>query len=146
MADHETTGLNRTFAGLLSDLEDEEVRLAGEQSRLSKELQEVEGELERIAAVKRAIHGGASPQAPKRAPRPYTRTDRERAQGRHEQAMAFVSALDNGATFDARALSEHLGTDGRGVGPLVGRMVREGVIEIVEGEESSTGHRVYRRA
>lgn len=132
-------GLNRTLAGLLSELEDEEVRLANRQSELSKELQGVEGELERIAAVKRAIHGGGAPPARKRTGQNYPSERRKRSE-------EFVKALDNGATFGGRELAEYLGTDGRGVGPLVAGLERRGVIVRVEGETSPTGHRVYRRA
>lgn len=130
-------GLNRTFAGLLSDLEDEEVRLTGRQSELSKELREVEAELDRIAAVKRAIHGKTPP---------TSRPPKAKGRARGQLADEFVAGLASGGTFTARELADHLDADGRGVGPIVSRLVREGTITVVEGEESSTGYRVYRRA
>lgn len=140
MADDTLEPLERRLAGVLSELEDAEVELTNKEHKIAKQLQEIQGELDRLRSVKAAILG----KPPSSAARPYTRSRSQRKESK-EKIDAFVSALSNGQKFSARDLSETIDTDMRGVGPILAGMVRRGEVTEAEGE-SDTGHKLYQRA
>jgi hypothetical protein len=131
--------VDRRLAGVLSELEDVAVDLTNKETKLAKELQEVQAELDKIHRVRAAIMG-----RPDAKPRP-TRT-RSDTRANRDKVTAFVAALSNGAKFSARDLAEAIDVDLRGVGPILAGMVRRGDVTHVEGELTDTGHKLYQRA
>jgi hypothetical protein len=138
MADDDT--VDRKLAGVLSELEDVATELTQKETKLAKELQAVQTELERINNVRAAIMGSPPPQRRQ----PYAGNASKTRQNR-EKVGAFVAALSNGQTFSARQLAEAIDVDLRGVGPILSGMVRRGDVRQAEGE-TDTGHKLYQRA
>jgi len=132
--------LERRLAGILSELEDAEVALTHRQSELAKELAGVDAELEKLQAVKAAIHGKPAPvSSASRVRNPRSKTEENRA-----KVQAYVAGLDNGRSFAARELADAIDVTYQGIGPILSGMVRRG--EIVEADEATEqGHKLYRK-
>jgi predicted HTH transcriptional regulator len=95
--------------------------------------------LERVQAVKAAIHG--KPKKPRGA-RP------SEAAGRSERiasAEAWVASVDNGRTFSGRELANDIeGVSAQGIAPVMLNLVKRGIVKEVGTNED--GRKTYQRA
>jgi hypothetical protein len=125
MTDESTTTpreiVKRASAGALSTLEDAEVALATRQAALSRELHDVNAELDRLAKVKRLLLGEP---APKRGSRPKKPSDTE---ANRDRVTTWLADRDNGE-FSAGDIVEATGLNSHGLGPILSSLERRGVI------------------
>lgn len=136
-----TSEIDRKFAVMLAELEDTATELTARLSKLHKEAEAVEAELQRVEGVRTAMLGRPTRRKP--GPKPTTTPGtRERkstaAADRVERIKEYARA--NGGTFTGRAAAEEIGMAFQGVGPVLAGMVRRGEATV---EESDEGPRVY---
>ena len=130
--------LDRRLAGVLSELEDVEVALTQRESKLAKELADVHAELDRIHAVKAAIHGKPA----KRDKGPSEATQRRE---RVASIEAWIAGLDNGQTFSGRDVVDAVdGITAQGIGPVLAGLARNDYIKEVGVNDD--GRKTYQRA
>jgi hypothetical protein len=138
----DTTDLERRFAVMLAELEDEATRLTQRHSALLREAGEVESELQRVEGVRSAILGKPPRRkAPTAAPS-STATVRERDKVASSERVAKIRdfARANGGKFTGREAADHIGMAFQGVGPVLAGMVRRGEATM---EEPEDGPRLY---
>jgi cell pole-organizing protein PopZ len=128
--------VSRTFAGMLSELEDVATRLTVRQAALAKELAEVDEELRRIEAVRAAMTG-------RNAYRPSSasREGRKRASQAARVEKITEWARERGGEFTGREAAQVLGMSHQGVGPIMAGMVRRG--EATARDDTASGQRFY---
>jgi hypothetical protein len=140
--DEQTSSLDRTFAGMLAELEDEATRLTQRHDALLRQADEVAAELERVEAVRAAMVGKPKPARrgrPKAAPAAAPTTKGIQGQERVRRITAY--ARDHGGTFTGRDAAEAIGVPYQGIGPVLAGMVRRGEVTVAEPE--GDGPRVY---
>lgn len=138
----DTSNLERAFAGMLAELEDEATRLTKRHDALLKEAAEVESELQRVEGVRSAILG-KPPRRNKPGPKPSaTTTVRERDSAAVAERVQRVKdyARANGGKMTGRAAADSMGVPFQGMGPLLAGMVRRGEMTV---EAPEDGPRVY---
>jgi hypothetical protein len=141
--DNTTSEIDRKFAVMLAELEDTATELTTRLSKLHKEAEVVEAELQRVEGVRTAMLGKpARRRSPTTAAPSSTATVRERdkeaSADRVEKIKDYARA--NGGTFTGRAAADHIGMAFQGVGPVLAGMVRRGEATV---EEPDEGPRVY---
>lgn len=119
----ESSDVDRTFAGILSELEDVATALTVRQTELARELGDVEAELHRIEAVRAAMTGGkpAAKKKPEKRPTMEERT---------KQIIAW--AQERGDDFTVPDAGQFLGMKNQGVGPILAGMVKRGELQFRE--------------
>lgn len=140
MSDDSTTSeIDRKFAVMLAELEDTATELTARLSKLHKDAEAVEAELQRVEGVRTAMLGRPARRKPASA-KPSTTRERKNsaASGRVERIKEYARA--NGGTFTGRAVAEEIGMAFQGVGPVLAGMVRRGEATV---EEPDDGPRVY---
>jgi hypothetical protein len=129
-------GVSATFAGMLSELEDVATRLTVRHAELARQLADVEAELRKVEKVRAAM----ADKSPARTVRSGsgTKKDREHAKARVATVIRYAKA--NGGSFTAAQAAEAIGTEPRGVGPILAGMVRRGEVTV---REDADGRRIY---
>lgn len=132
--------LDRTFAVMLGELEDEATRLTQEHDRLLRLADAVAADLERVEAVRAAMVGKARPSRGRPA-RGSGATERRQTATQERVAKIADYARANGGSFTARAAADAVGTPYQGIGPVLAGMVRRG--EATVAEPDGDGPRIY---
>lgn len=152
--DEPRTGLDRTFAPMLSELEDAEVKLTAEHAKAVAEVRRIDAELQRLATVKRVMLGEPKPKRTRgRATTEAKRVSdspegRAQATANRERVMEWVRTLDNGRHFIAKDVARALSMNVQGLGPILNGLERHGLVEAVgmEGHPPRKRYRVVREA
>src|SRR4051794_6265451 len=143
--DVDATGLDRTFAVMLAELEDTETGLTQRQADLARQLADVDAELERIARVKAAMLGKPTRRVPASGARTAAGHKRYgEAAARIEENIRRVIEFAqgrNGDSFTAGEVADELGLSRQGIGPMLLGMVRRGELE--GGLQGEDGTRLY---
>jgi|1185.fasta_scaffold01888_4 hypothetical protein len=139
----DTTDLERRFAVMLAELEDEATRLVQRHAALLREAGEVETELQRVEGVRSAILGKPPRRKSATAAPSSTATVRERDKAASNERVANIKnyARANGGKFIGREAADHIGMAFQGIGPVLAGMVRRGEATVEEPEDG--GPRVY---
>jgi hypothetical protein len=139
--DRESSDVERTFAGILSELEDVATALTVRQTELARELGEVESELHRIEAVRSAMTGGK----PAKKPRAGGREKRPTMEERSAQIIAW--ARERGDDFTVTEAAQFLGMKNQGIGPILAGMAKRGELAVRESADdlntNGTPLRIY---
>lgn len=143
----EETTLTRTFAPMLAELEDAEVKLTADAHRLARELEAVSQGIEHIQTVKAAMLG--APAAPTNGTTPPRRGKKRNAldpdsraghmRAKRDRIMAWARERDT--PFKAVDVAEALELPRGGVGPICTGLAQNGLLELIEAED---GGRMYR--
>lgn len=126
--------VERTFAGMLSELEDVATRLTVRQSELAKELSEVEAELHRVETVRAAMAGKSKPVPKYKA---------NASKGAEKVARITAWAKDRDGEWTSTDAGEALGVSAQGLGPVLAGMVRRGEAKVREVEDDAGKRRLY---
>lgn len=139
--------LQRRLAGMLSELEDAEVALTAEQSDLSKRLAIVNGELDRIAKVKRTVLGEDRPRGrPRSTSAPGERpTPRVTAKTRENRRLVleWLAQSADGQHFTAKDAARGTGIPPQGLGPILVGLETRRLVQVVG--QTEEGRKRYRR-
>lgn len=133
--DGDMPDLDRTFAGMLGELEDHATRLTKRQSELARQLADVDDELQRVEAV-RAAMTGKNPRRPSSAARSAVKATK--TQVRTERITEW--ARERGGEFTSVEVAEFLGVNVQGIGPSLAGMVRRGEANV---RDDNDGRRLY---
>lgn len=137
------SGLDRTFAPMLSELEDAEVKLVAEHARAVAEVRRLDAELGRIAKVKAVMLGDAKPKRD-RSGRDRSGEDKGKAARNRERVMEYVRTLEPGRHFVASDLAKALDMPNQGMGPILAGVERHGLIEMVGMTDERPARKRYR--
>jgi hypothetical protein len=140
----EGSSLDRTFAGMLAELEDEATRLTQKHDALVREADAVAGELERVEAVRAAMLGKPKPARrgrPKAAPATPADPINQDAARRERLEAVREFARSVGGTFTGKDAADALGLPYQGLGPMLAGMVRRGEATVTGPNQD--GQRVY---
>lgn len=151
--DHEapSSPLQRTFAPMLSELEDAEVELTRQHAAAVREVQRLDAELERLRTVKKVMMGDTTPKAKRGRPRGEAARvadspeGRAQAEANRERVMEHVRDLDPGRHFTAAELSRVLDMPPQGLGPILTGLERHGMVEVVGMTDGRQPRKRYRR-
>jgi hypothetical protein len=151
--DGPTVGLDRTFAPMLSELEDAEVKLVAEHAKAVAEVRRLDAELGRLQKVKsmmlgepKAKRAASSTTRRPSAQRGDTPEGREQAARNRERVVEYITTLQGGAHFTAADLSKALDLPPQGLGPILSGMERNGLVENVGMTGERQPRKRYRKA
>lgn len=128
--------VERTFAGMLSELEDVATRLTVREHELARELQEVQAELQRVETVRTAMTGkAAKPKVPA--------YKAQASRGAEKVAKIKEWAKDRDGEWTTADAGEALGLSAQGLGPVLAGMVRRNEARVREVEDDGGTRRLY---
>lgn len=131
--DDNPSTLDRTFAVMLTELEDAATTLTNRQNVLARQLAEVDAELDRVEAVRAAMVGQRKPLAPRQTRRHRASTEGRKetaSQRRVDRIMTWAKARDG--EFTGADVAAMLEVNVQGVGPVLAGMVRREELQVRE--------------
>lgn len=144
--------VTRTFAVMLAELEDTATELTNRQAELSRELADVDAQLDRVEAVRSAMVGHRKPSAP-RTPGGRRRSSGEgrketASQRRVAKVLAWARHREaNGQPeFMGADMAEMLEVNVQGVGPVLAGMVRRKELTVREDGHAKRFYSVAKEA